>query len=45
MNDAICLTCGYKDNINSFIINAADEDDPNPTITCPICGEAAEAID
>ena len=45
MNDAICLICEYRDDINSFILNTADEDDPNPTISCPICGGVAEAVD
>jgi len=44
MNDAICLSCGYRDDMNSFILNAMDECD-SPTITCPKCGGVGETID
>lgn len=42
MNDAICLECGYKSDINDFNVNPADEADPNPTIECPKCGGCGE---
>jgi|WetSurMetagenome_2_1015567.scaffolds.fasta_scaffold00103_35 hypothetical protein len=44
-NGAKCVDCGYQDDVNSFDIDAMDEGDPSPVITCPKCGGVAEIID
>ena len=45
MNDAVCLECGYRSDINDFSLSIADENDPNPAITCPKCGGCGECCD
>ncbi len=42
MNDAICLDCGYRSDINNFNVTSMDEADPNPVIECPKCGGCGE---
>ena len=48
LNPHICLECGYVGDVNNsdeFSIDAADEEDPHPSITCLRCGGVAEPYD
>lgn len=44
-NCAICLDCGFIEDVNYFNPDVATEADPNPILTCPKCGGLAEFWD
>ena len=33
----VCTKCGFRNDINYFDVNAADDQDPDPVISCPRC--------
>lgn len=40
-----CTKCGYMDEWHMADVDAADEDDPNPVLSCPKCGGYIEELE